>query len=68
MVSFGDHITRHVPYALVYDLRHGGHDTLGLRAIQSLALQALHKVMSVKVKVVPRGIGAETPVEMRKEW
>jgi hypothetical protein len=34
--KFGDHVTRHVPYALVYDLCHGGHDTIHLRTSQSL--------------------------------
>jgi hypothetical protein len=62
MVCFSDHITGHVPYALVYYLRHSGHDPLRLRTIQTLALQALHKVMGVKVKVIPRTCGAETPV------
>jgi hypothetical protein len=62
MVCFSDHITRHVPYALVYNFRHSGHDALCLRAIKTLALQALHKVMGIKVKVIPRSCGAETPV------
>lgn len=62
MVCFSDHITCQVPYALVYNLRHSRHDALRLRTIQTLALQALHKVMGVKVKVIPRSCGAETPV------
>jgi hypothetical protein len=67
VLGFGDHVTRHVPYALVDNLRHGGHDAFGLRAIETLALQALHKVVGIKVKVIPRDGGAETPVELRKE-
>lgn len=62
MVCFSNHITCHVPYTLVYNLRHCGHNALCLRTIQTLALQALHKVMGVKVKVIPRSCGAETPV------
>jgi hypothetical protein len=62
MGCFSDHIACHVPYALVYNLCHSGHDALSLCTIQTLALQALHEVMGVKVKVIPRNCGAETPV------
>ena len=59
MIGFGDHVTCHVPNALVDDLRHSGHDAFGLRTIEALALQALHKMVGVKVKVISRGGGAE---------
>lgn len=68
MIGFGDHVACHVPYALVNDLRHSGHDAFCLRAIEALALQALNKMVGVKVKVIPRCGGAETTAKLRKEW
>ena len=68
VISFCDHVARHIPYALVDDLRHSGHDALCLRTIEALALQALHKVVGVKVKVIPQRGGAETAVRVKKEW
>jgi hypothetical protein len=67
VVCFSDHIACHVPYALVYNLRHSGHDALCLRTIKTLALQALYKVMGIEVKVITRSCGAESPVKLRKE-
>ena len=53
LVRFSHHITCHIPYALVDNLRHCRHDTLSLRAIEALALQPLHEMMRVKVEVQP---------------
>jgi len=68
MFGFCDHVTCHISYALVDDLRHGRHDAFCLRAIEALALQALHEVVGVKMKVVPRSGGADAAVRMKKEW
>ena len=50
LLSLCDHITGHIAYALINDLRHGGHNPFGLRAIQTFPLEALHKVMRIKMK------------------
>jgi len=68
MIGFCDHVTCHISYALIDDLRHSRHDAFCLRAIEALALQALHEVVGVKVKVVPRSGGAEAAVGLKKVW
>jgi hypothetical protein len=68
VIGFCDHVTCHISYALVDDLRHSRHDTFCLRTIEALALQALYKVVGVKVKVVPSNGGADTAVGLKKEW
>jgi hypothetical protein len=68
VIGFGNHVTCHVTYALVDDFRHSGHDAFCLRSIEALALQALHEMVGIKVKVIPRNGGAETAARLKKEW
>ena len=37
LICLGYHITRHIPYALIYDLSQGGHDPLSLCTIKTFA-------------------------------
>lgn len=61
LLSFGDHVARHISYTLVYNLRHRGHDSLGLSAIQPLAFQPLNKVVGIEVEFMPGTCRGECP-------
>lgn len=54
LVCLGDHIRGHVAYALVDDLCHGRHDPLCLGAVEAFSLEALDKVVGVKVEFAAR--------------
>jgi hypothetical protein len=51
LIGLGNHVAGHVPDALVDALCHGGHDSLRLCAVETLALESLHEVVCVKVEV-----------------
>lgn len=59
LFGFGDHVICHVPNGFVDDFRHGGHDTLRLFSFETFTLEALDKVMCVKVEVAAFGGIAE---------
>lgn len=52
LVRLRDHITRHIPDTLINNLRHRTHNALRLRSVQSFALEPLHEVVRVEMKVV----------------
>lgn len=68
LLSFGDHVARHISYTFVYNLRHRRHDSLGLCAIQPLAFQPLDKVVRVEVKLIPWSRRGKRPPQELAWW